>query len=281
MNEPINKVETIGGEISLPRKRLFRLRSVYRDILMFLLLWAVLIWLLLLGASHSGYKWHWYRVPRYILSVADGQLTAGPLLQGLGLTLEISAISLVLAFAIGLVTALLRLSESFIGRAVARAYLEAIRNTPMLVQLFVIYFILGPILGIERFPSAVLALSLFEGAYASEVFRAGIVSIDRGQWLACHSLGLSTADTYRFVILPQAIRRILPPLTSQAVSLVKDSSLVSMVSLTDLTLQAGIAVADTFMPFEIWFTTAAMYLVITATLSTVVSRMEQRMKIAG
>jgi len=280
MNEPRGAAETIRGEGISARKRFFLLRSRYRDIVLFLLLFAILVWLLLQGASSSGYKWQWYRVPRYILGVVEGRLTAGPLLQGLGLTLQISGISLVLAFVIGLVTALLRLSDSLVGRAVARVYLETIRNTPMLVQLFVSYFILGPILGIERFLSAVLALSLFEGAYASEVFRAGIVSIDKGQWLACHSLGLNAMDTYRFVILPQAIRRILPPLTSQAVSLVKDSSLVSMVSLTDLTLQAGIVVSDTFMPFEIWFTTAAMYLVITVTLSMVVNRMEQRMKIA-
>jgi len=274
-------VQTIERECPPPRKRFFLFRSPARDILQFVLLMAALVWLLLLGASRSGYRWEWYRVPRYILKLAEGRLTAGPLLQGLGLTLKISGISLVLAFAIGLVTALLRLSDSLVGRAVARGYLELLRNTPMLVQLFVTYFILGPILGIERFLSAVLALSLFEGAYASEVFRAGIVSIHKGQWQASYSLGLSVTDTYRFVILPQAIRRILPPLTSQAVSLIKDSSLVSMVSLTDLTLQAGIVVSETFLPFEIWFTTAAMYLVVTVTLSTVVNRMERRFRIAG
>ena len=281
MNDPGGEVKAIERAGPAPRKHFFLLRSPARDILQFALLIALLVWLLLLGASRSGYKWEWYRVPRYILGVVEGKLTAGPLLQGLGLTLRISAISMVLAFLIGLGTALLRLSDSLVGRAVARAYLEVIRNTPMLVQLFVIYFILGPILGIERFLSAVLALSLFEGAYASEVFRAGIVSIHKGQWQASYSLGLSAVDTYRFVILPQAIRRILPPLTSQAVSLIKDSSLVSLVSLMDLTLQAGIVVSETFLPFEIWFTTAGMYLVITVSLSTVVNRMEQRFKIVG
>jgi len=274
-------MNTIERVVPAPRKHFFLLRSPARDIFQFVLLVAILVWLLLLGASRSGYKWEWYRVPRYILGVVEGRLTAGPLLQGLSLTLRISGISLVLAFVIGLVTALLRLSDSLVGRAVARAYLETIRNTPMLVQLFVIYFILGPILGIERFLSAVMALSLFEGAYASEVFRAGIISIHKGQWQASYSLGLSAVDTYRFVILPQAIRRILPPLTSQAVSLIKDSSLVSMVSLTDLTLQAGIVVSETFLPFEIWFTTAGLYLVVTVTLSTVVNRMEQRFRIVG
>ena len=261
------------------RRRFFLLRSPYRDILQFILLIAALIWLMSLSTSRLGYRWEWFRVPRYILRVAEGKLTTGPLLQGLGLTLKISGISLVLAFAVGLITALLRISDSAVGRALARLYLEVIRNTPLLVQLFFIYFILAPILGLERFLSAVLALSLFEGAYASEIFRAGIISIHKGQWQASYSLGLSLGDTYRFVILPQAVRRILPPLTSQAVSLVKDSALVSMVSLTDLTLQAGIVVSETYLTFEIWFTTAAIYLLITVVLSTIVNRMEKRFRI--
>ena len=279
MDDSASEIKTIERGILSPRKRFILLRSPYRDVLQFVVLVALLFWLMSLSTSRLGYRWEWYRVPRYLLSLKEGKLSAGPLLQGLGLTLEISAVSLVLSFAIGLVTALLRLSDSVVGRAIARAYLEVIRNTPLLVQLFFTYFILAPIIGLERFLSAVLALSLFEGAYASEVFRAGIVSIQKGQWQACYSLGLSMGDTYRFVILPQAIRRILPPLTSQAVSLVKDSALVSMVSLTDLTLQAQIVISETYLPFEIWFTTAAIYLVITVALSTAVNRMEKRFTI--
>jgi polar amino acid transport system permease protein len=177
-----------------------------------------------------------------------------------------------------LITALLRLSSSVIGRAVARGYIELIRNTPLLVQLFFIYFIVGPIFGLQRFFSAVLALSLFEGAYASEIFRAGIVSIHKGQWEASYSLGLSGFDTYRFVVLPQAIRRILPPLTSQAISLIKDSALVSLIALNDLTLEAQIVITDTFLTFEIWFVTAGIYLLITITLSTIVNAMEKRFR---
>jgi polar amino acid transport system permease protein len=247
--------------------------------LQFAALIAVVLWLMSLSTARLGYKWAWYRVPKYLFTEVEGRLVAGPLVDGLLFTLKISGVSLVLAFAIGLVTALLRLSNSFMGRAVARVYLEIIRNTPLVVQLFVVYFILAPILGMERFISAVLALSLFEGAYASEVFRGGIVSIQKGQWQAAYSLGLGTVDTYRFVILPQAVRRILPPLTSQAVSLIKDSALVSMVSLTDLTMMAQISISESFLTFEIWFVTAAMYLAITVTLSLIVSRMEQRFKI--
>jgi polar amino acid transport system permease protein len=194
-------------------------------------------------------------------------------------TFRISAISLVLSFAIGLLTALFRMSQSFVAKTIARIYLELIRNTPLLIQLFFIYFVLGPVLGLDRFLSAVLALSLFEGAYASEVFRAGIVSIQRGQWEAAYSLGLSTFDTYKDIVLPQAIRRILPPLTSQAISLVKDSALVSTIAIYDLTMQAQAVIAETFLTFELWFTVAGMYLVVTVTLSIIVNIMEKRFKV--
>ncbi|MBN1835714.1 MAG: amino acid ABC transporter permease, partial [Spirochaetales bacterium] len=212
-------------------RHFFLFRPPWRDILQFLALVAVLVWLMALSTGRLGYNWQWFRVPRYILSFRKGQLVAGPLLQGLVVTFKISGVSLVFAFALGLITALLRLSNSVVGRALARLYVELIRNTPLLVQLFVIYFMVGPILGLERFFSAVLALSLFEGAYASEIFRSGIVSLHKGQWEAAYSLGLSGMDTYRFVILPQAVRRILPPLASQAISLIKDSALVSLISL--------------------------------------------------
>ncbi len=149
----------------------------------------------------------------------------------------------------------------------------------MLIQLFFIYFVAGPVIGLGRFPSAVLALSLFEGAYASEIFRAGIVSISRGQPEASYSLGLSTLDTYRFIILPQAIRRILPPLTSQAISLIKDSALVSTIAIYDLTMQGQALVSETYLTFEIWFTVALVYLSITVTLSLAVRVMEKKARV--
>jgi polar amino acid transport system permease protein len=134
-------------------------------------------------------------------------------------------------------------------------------------------------LDISGFVSAVLALSLFEGAYASEIFRAGIVSIQRGQWEAAFSIGLNRYRTYRFVILPQALRHILPPLTSQAISLIKDSALVSTIAIYDLTMRGQAIIAETFLVFEIWFTVAAIYLSITLLLSATVSFMEKRLKV--
>lgn len=256
-------------------------RPPWTDIIKFSLVVAACLWLIHRGTESLGYNWQWYRVGKYLLSFEDGKLTLGPLLAGLVVTLRICGWSLVLAFVVGLLTALLRISNSLVGRVLARGYLELVRNTPLLVQLFLFYFVLAPVLGIGRFTTGVLALSLFEGAYASEIFRAGIVSIERGQWEAAHSLGLSMTNTYRYIILPQAIRRILPPLTGQAVSLIKDSALVSTIAIYDLTMQAQIIISETFLTFEIWFTVAAIYLILTVTLSTVADIMENRLKAAS
>jgi len=246
------------------------------DIAKFGLLIGGIAWLLLRGSGRVGYNWQWYRVPRYLFTFEDGVFVSGPLLDGLWVTLEITGYSLVLASVIGLLTALFRLSGSRVARLIARVYLEVIRNTPLLVQIFFLYFVLAPIFELERFTAAVVALSLFEGAYASEIFRAGIVSIKRGQWEAAHSLGLSSFDTYRTIILPQALKRILPPLTGQAVSLIKDSALVSTIAVYDLTMQGRTIIAETFLTFEIWFTVAAIYLIITLSLSLIVNVLEKR-----
>jgi polar amino acid transport system permease protein len=261
------------------KTRLFQLkRSSLVDVIKFVLLILAILWFMARGTERLGYNWQWYRVPKYLFSFKDAHLVAGPLLQGLKVTLRITGISLVLAFSIGLVAALFRLSNSFLARILARGYLELIRNTPLLVQIFFIYFVLAPILDISRMVAAIMALSLFEGAYASEIFRAGIVSIHKGQWEAAYSLGLSTFDTYRCIILPQAVRRILPPLTSQAISLIKDSALVSTIAIYDLTMQGSAIISETFLTFEIWFTVASIYLLLTVSLSIVVNIMENRFR---
>lgn len=251
-------------------------RTAVKDSALFVLTMAGLIWLVLRGSEQLGYNWHWRQIPRFFIATVDGALVAGPLLKGLAVTGKITAMSMVVAGFVGLATALLRQSASVVGRWIARLYLEIIRNTPLLVQIFFLYFVMAPILDIGRTATAVLALSLFEGAYASEVFRAGIQSIAKGQWEACHSLGLTRWQSYRHVILPQAIRRVLPPLTSQAVSLVKDSSLVSTIAVYDLTMEGRTIIAETFLTFEIWFVVAAVYLLVTLSLSTLAGALERR-----
>ncbi len=259
---------------------LYQKRSPLINVTLFLAMVVGLIGLIGRGTEQLGYNWQWYQIPKYIFQIQDGKFQFGLLIEGLMVTFRITVWSLVLAMVLGLVTALLRLSDSFIARIVARGYLELIRNTPLLVQIFFLYFVLAPIFGLSRFLAAVLALSLFEGAYVSEIFRAGIVSIHRGQWEAAYSLGLNGYHQYRYIVLPQAIRRILPPLTSQAISLIKDSALVSTIAVYDLTMQGRAIIADTFLTFEIWFTIAAIYLIITVALSLVVNIMESRLKVA-
>lgn len=245
----------------------------------FLALASGLCWLLYAGSEDLGYNWQWYQVPRYLFTFRDGEFTAGLLLRGLGVTVEITLYSFVLAFAFGLVSALLRLSDSPVGRGIARVYLESIRNTPLLVQIFFIYFVLSPILDLSAFFSAVLALSLFEGAYASEIFRAGIQSIEKGQWEASFSLGMSKGQAYRHIVLPQAVRRILPPLTGQAVSLIKDSALASTIAIYELTMRGQQIISETFLTFEIWFTVAAIYLVLTTGFQFLTDRLERRLPV--
>ncbi|AGF77629.1 amino acid ABC transporter membrane protein 1, PAAT family [Desulfocapsa sulfexigens DSM 10523] len=252
-------------------------RSPLFDIGQFLLLLVLVCYFFARSVEDMGYQWQWYQIPRYLYVWDDSGFMAGPLLYGLGVTVKISAISLGLAFVVGLITALLRLSNSVPGKVVARFYLEISRNTPLLIQLFFIYFVMGPILGLDRFWAAVLALSLFEGAYASEILRSGIMSVEKGQWEASHSLGLSYNHAYRFIVFPQAVRRVLPPLASQAISLIKDSALVSTIAVYDLTMEVQALISETFLTFELWFTVALMYLVITVSLSILVSYLEKQM----
>jgi polar amino acid transport system permease protein len=237
---------------------------------------AGIVWLMLSGARGFGYNWQWYRVPQYVLRVVDGQIIWGPLVRGLLVTLQISAWALVLTLAIGLMTALLRTSRSFAGRALASGYIQLIRNTPLLVQLYLFYFVLAPILGVGRVWTGILCLGVFEGSFAAEIFRAGIQSVPKGQWEASRSLGLGRYVEFRRVILPQAIQLMLPPLTGQAVSLIKDSSIVSVIAIFDLTNEGRTIISNTFMSFEIWFTVAAIYLILTTSLSAVAGHLERR-----
>ncbi len=224
------------------------------------------------------YDWQWWRVPDYLVK-SFSPFRAGPLLLGLLVTLKISAVSMVFAVMLGLSAALLKISESFAGRILSGIYVESIRNTPLIVQIFVMYFAIAPIFNMSAFVSAVTALSLFEGAYMTEIIRAGIQSVRKGQREAAMSLGLTRYQSYRFIILPQALRRVLPPLTGQSVSLIKDSALVSTIAIFDLTMAGQSIVSDTFLTFEIWFTVAAMYLIITVTLSIFSGYLEKRFNV--
>ncbi|MFO7818323.1 MAG: amino acid ABC transporter permease [Thermodesulfobacteriota bacterium] len=222
------------------------------------------------GTAELGYNWQWYRVPHFLFTLEDGFIP-GPLLKGLWVTVKITFFSLILTVFFGFIVALFRMSGSFTANMLARIYLETIRNTPLLIQLLFNYFVLSPILNISSFWTAIITLALFEGAYASEIIRAGIISIDHGQWEAGRSIGLSKKQTYFLVIIPQALRMILPPLISQSVALIKDSALVSTIAIYDLTMQGQSIISETFLTFEIWFTIAGIYLVLALMITGIIN----------
>ena len=246
--------------------------------LQYALVMGGLIWLTIEGAAGMGYNWQWYQIPRYFYRVIDEELIWGPLATGLVVTIEISLYSMLLTLALGLLTALLRMSNSLSGQVLARVYLETIRNTPMLVQIYVFYFVIAPVLGIDRFWTGALCLGLFEGSFASEIIRAGINSVPRGQWEAASSVGLSRFASYRYVVLPQAIPLMLPPMTGVLINLIKHSAIVSVIAVFELTTEGRNIIADTYMAFEVWLTVAGIYLVLTVSLSIFVGYLERRLR---
>lgn len=204
----------------------------------------------------------------------------GPLMMGLWTTLWLSAISSVFALFLGLLTGLARISENFTLRGLAAIYVECIRGTPLLVQIFLAYFFLGTVFDLSRNVCGIGALALFAGAYVAEIVRAGIQAIPKGQSEAARSLGMNSFQTMVEVILPQALKKILPPLSGQFISLIKDSSLVSVIAITDLTKSGREIITSTFATFEVWLVVAAMYLLVTSVLSQVVYYMERRFAIS-
>jgi polar amino acid transport system permease protein len=199
------------------------------------------------------------------------------LLKGAVLTLQISILSLLLGIVCGLVAALCKIGNNPVLRSLASFYIWLIRSTPLLVQLFIIYFGL-PQMGIDLGPflSGVLGLGLNVGAYNAETIRGGIVSIPSGQTEAARSLAMSGALTMRRIILPQALRIIIPPLGNNFIILIKDTSLVSTITLVELTLTAQRFIGSTYKPFEMYLMAAALYAVMTTTASLLLAKLEKR-----
>ena len=251
-------------------------RSIWQ-ILQAILVFGIIAWLIYAGAAAMEYRWQWYRVGPFFYRIVDGEFIAGPLIRGIIVTLQLAGVSSVLAILIGAFTAVGRMSNSIAGRSIATTYLEIIRNTPLLVQLFMFYFVLAPIFGIDRFWAGVLCLAAFEGSFAAEIIRGGIQAVDRGQYEAADATGLSKFDKYFCVILPQALPLILPPLTGLLISLIKHSAIVSVIAVAELTTEGLNLISDTYMAFEIWFIVAGMYLVLTTSLSVLVNILEVRM----
>ena len=271
--------------------------------------------LLLLGVAFIYYRieiglnytWNWSKIPQFLFRFdqSKGEWVSNVLMWGFYNTIRLSIWGSILALVLGTVMGICRASKILFLRLVSGTYVETMRNLPPLVIIFIVYFFVGnrllPLEEIGRlleaqgpavhslttflfapperfaqFISALLTLGIFEGAYISEIVRSGIQSIAKGQWEACHSLGLSKYQQMRHVILPQAFGRILPPLAGQFISLIKDSSIVSVISIAELTFRASELMTGTLMTMEIWLLVTGMYLVLTLPCSLVVDRLEQR-----
>lgn len=217
-------------------------------------------------------------------SFEEGQM--GLLLEGLIITVEVSIVSIFFGILLGLFTGLARISTNPCLKWTAITYIELIRGTPLLVQIMIWYFVLGTIInnllyqmGLFQIPElwfGIASLAIFAGAYVAEIVRAGIQSIHKGQMEAARSLGMTKATAMVKIILPQAFKRILPPLAGQFISLIKDSSLLGMIAIRELTKATREAVTTSLMPYELWFLCGVMYLVLTFSLSMFVQYLEKR-----
>jgi len=214
------------------------------------------------------------------------QWKVGILLKGLWLTLKVSIVGIMFGIIIGLFAGLARISSNPAFKWTAITYVELIRGSPLLVQIFIWYFAIGTVVntllaswGWPQLPPlwfGVASLAFFAGAYVAEIVRAGIQSIHRGQTEAAQSLGMSYAQNMRYVILPQAFRRIFPPLAGQFISLIKDSSLLGIIAIRELTKATREVVTTSLQPFELWFMCALLYLTLTFSLSMFLQYLERR-----
>lgn len=209
----------------------------------------------------------------------------GLMLEGAKVTILISLIALVFGFILGLLICLMKMSKFKILRWLASAYVQILRGTPLFVQIFIIYFGLpqfdinfpdiGPLS--SDFVTGAFALSINSSAYVAEIFRSGIQSVDNGQMEASRSLGLGYIDTMRYVIIPQAVKNVLPALGNEFITLVKESSIISVIGVQELMFRAGIVRTSIMKPFEPYIVAALMYLIITSVLSWLVGLLEKKL----
>ena len=209
----------------------------------------------------------------------DLVVTSFPLLLlGAGVTIKITVMSVALGVLIGLFVGIARICRMKPLRFLAAVYVDFFRGTPLLVQIFLFYFAVPVITGqrIDPYVAAVGSCGINSGAYVAEIVRAGIQSIDEGQMEAGRSLGMTWAQTMRYIIVPQAIKRVIPPLGNEFIALLKDSSLVSVIGFEELTRRGQLIIAKTYGSLEIWFSVAIIYLVMTLSISRLVAYLEKR-----
>ncbi len=254
-----------------------------------------------------SYEWRWHLIPDYILRWRDdrGEWFANLLLQGLVTTIRISIYASVLALVLGVLLGIARCAQNLTIRLLARTYMELLRNIPPVVIIFIFFFFLSQQLidaldlnswarGIARGDNAaiwefffgdmrrfaslisgIIVLALFESAFVGEIVRAGIQSTPNGQREAARAIGMGPVQEMRHIILPQAMRKVTPPMANQFISLIKDSSIISLISVQDLTYKTVELVATTRLIFEAWITTAALYFLLCFGLSLLFRRLER------
>jgi len=277
-------------------------------ILVVLIAFVAFVWMRIEG--NLNYKWNWKIIPNYILRYREDEerWVANLLLQGLITTVRVSIYASILALILGTILGIARCAKNLTIRMLARTYLEFLRNIPPVVVVFIFFFFLSEQLitafniegwargiakqdnngiwefffgDMRRFPSlisGVIVLALFESAFVGEIVRSGIQSIPKGQREAAQSIGMTWTDEMRFIILPQAIRKVMPPMANQFITLVKDSSIISLISVQELTYKTVELVASTRAIFEAWITTAAMYFAICFGLSLLFRKLEGKSK---
>ena len=218
---------------------------------------------------------------RWDFSVVLSSDMATAAIRGIEYTLTVSAFSLAIGAAIGLMVAVVRVSRTPVVSQLGYVYVDFFRTTPALVQLIWFFYVLPILMGVSlnAVTTGIIALSLNAGAFLSEIFRAGIVSIGRGQRDAAQVLGFSPLQSLRYIILPQALRRVLPAAGNVFISLIKDSSLLSVIAVSELTYMMQGEVARTFRPLEIYTTLAVLYFVMTYPLSLAMTALERRFRV--
>ena len=286
--------------------RLKKLRFWDYLILAILAAFVAMVWMNIEGALR--YNWRWSVIPSYIVwyDEGDARWAPGILLTGLLTTIRICIYSTVLAVILGTILGIARCSKTLIVRMLARTYVEVLRNIPPVVVIFIFFFFLSEQIisavnveawarriarqednaiwyfffgDMRQFPSlisGVIVLALFESAFIAEIIRAGIQSIPKGQTEAALSIGMGSVDRLRFIVLPQAVQKVLPPLASQFITLIKDSTIISLISVQDLTYNTLEVVVSTHAIFEAWLSTAAMYFLLCFGMSLFFRRLEAK-----
>lgn len=284
-----------------------RVRFTAADALVFALLGLLLAFAAWRVRENLHYSWDWQALFGWLVRRNGEDWGPGPLAQGLLVTVRLSAWATVLAAIAGILAGLARLSRLRPVRMLSRTYIEIFRNLPPLVIIFIGYyfisgrffpsdgvseairslppflqgacaFLVAPAGQFAAVASAAVTLALYEGAYVAEIVRGAVLSIEREQWDAAHSLGLSRRQVLFHVILPQAFSRMIPPLAGQFVSTIKDSAIMSVISVPDLSFEAMQIMNATYRTFEVWFCVAALYLVLTLSASLASRRLENSLK---